>query len=48
VTKRAITSAMRVECNKESDGFVGKSNGNKGVRQSTVTRAMGMVTATSG
>jgi hypothetical protein len=48
VTKRAIASAMRVESNKESDGFVGKSNGNKGGVRSTVTRAMGMVTATSG
>ncbi len=27
---RAMATAMRVECNKESDGFGGKSNGNKG------------------
>ncbi len=27
---RAIATAMRMECHKESDGFGGKSNGNKG------------------
>jgi hypothetical protein len=35
--------ATRVECNKESNGFGGKSNGNEGGRQSMVTRAMAMV-----
>ncbi len=30
VTKKATMLATRVECNKESDGFGGKSNGNKG------------------
>ncbi len=38
--KRAIASVMRVECNNESDGFGGKSNGNEGGRQLRVTRAM--------
>ncbi len=27
---RAMAAAMRVECNKESNGFGGKSDGNKG------------------
>jgi hypothetical protein len=27
---RVMAMAMRVECNKESNGFGGKSNGNKG------------------
>jgi hypothetical protein len=27
---RAMVTAMRVECHKESDGFGGKSDGNKG------------------
>ena len=30
--KRAMALATRVECNKESDGFGGKSDGNKGGR----------------
>jgi hypothetical protein len=29
-TNRAMVMAMRVECHEESDGFGGKSNGNKG------------------
>ncbi len=29
-TNRVTASATRVECNKESNGFSGKSNGNKG------------------
>ena len=32
--------AMRVECEEESDGFGGKSDGNKGGRRLTATRAM--------
>jgi hypothetical protein len=46
-TKRAMLSATRVECNEESNGFSGKSNGNKGGRQLTETRAMAMVMATT-
>ncbi len=30
--KRAMALAMRVECDKESDGFGGKCNGNEGGR----------------
>ena len=41
--KRAMALATRVECDEESDGFGGKSNGNEGGRQLTVTRAMAMV-----
>ena len=37
--------ATRVECDKESDGFGGKSNGNKVGRQLMATRAMVTVTA---
>ncbi len=38
--------ATRVEsCDKESDGFGGKNDGNKGGRRLTATRAMVMVTA---
>ena len=43
--KRAMALATRVECDEESDGFGGKSNGNKGGRRLTVTRVMAMVTA---
>ena len=43
--KRAMALAMRVECDEGSDGFGGKSDGNKGGRRLTVTRAMAMVTA---
>ncbi len=44
--KRAMALAMRVECDKESNGFCGKSNGNEDGRQLTATRAMATVTAT--
>ena len=44
--KRAMVLATRVECDKESDGFGGKSNGNEGGRQLTATRALATVTAT--
>ena len=44
--KRVMGLAMRVECDKESNGFGGKSDGNKGGRQLTATRAMATVTAT--
>ena len=37
--------ATRVECDKESNGFGGKSDGNKGDRQLTATRVMAMATA---
>jgi hypothetical protein len=44
--KRAMALATRVEsCNKESDGFGGKSDGNEGGRQLMATRAMATVTA---
>ena len=43
--KWSIVWASRVECNKESDGFGGKSDGNEGGRQLTTTRAMATVTA---
>jgi hypothetical protein len=36
-----------VECNKESDGFGGKSDGNEGGRRLMVTRAKATVTATT-
>jgi len=36
-----------VECDEGSDGFGGKSDGNKGGRRLTVTRAMATVTATT-
>jgi hypothetical protein len=39
--------ATRVECDEESNGFGGKSNGNKGGRQLMATRAMATVTATT-
>jgi len=41
--KRAMALATRVKCDKESDGFGGKSNGNEGVMRLTVTRAMATV-----
>jgi len=44
--KRAMVLATRVECDKESDGFGSKSDGNECGRQLTATRAMAMVTAT--
>ena len=43
--KRAIALATRVECDEESDGFGGKSDGNEGGRRLTATRAMTTVTA---
>ena len=45
--KRAMALATRVECNKESNGFDGKSDGNKGGRGLTATRVMATVTATA-
>ena len=45
--KRAMALATRVGCNEESDGFGGKSNGNKGGRRLTATRAMATATATT-
>jgi hypothetical protein len=42
--KRAMALATRVKCDKESDGFGDKSNGNKGGRQLTATRVMVTVT----
>ncbi len=44
-TKRAMALVMRVECNKESNSFGSKSNGNKGGGQVTAIRAMAMVMA---
>ena len=44
--KRAMASATRVECDKESDGFGGKSDGNKGGRRLMVTRVMVTAKAT--
>ena len=43
--KRAMALATRVECDKESDGFGGKSDGNEGGRRLMATRVMAMVTA---
>jgi len=45
--KWAMALATRVECDKESDGFGGKSDGSEGGRQLTVTRALVTVTAMS-
>ena len=45
--KRAMALATRVECDKESNGFGGKSDGNKGGRRLMATRAMAMVTVTT-
>ncbi len=43
--KRAMVLVTRVEsCDKESDGFGGKSDGNEGGRRLTATRAMATVT----
>ncbi len=36
-----------MECDEESDGFGGKSNGNEGGRRLTATRGMATVTATT-
>jgi hypothetical protein len=47
-TKRAMSSATRVDCDEESNGFGSKSNGNEGGRQSTATkRVIMMVMATT-
>ena len=45
--KRAMALATRVECDEESNGFGGKSNGNEGGRRLTATRVMAMVMATT-
>ena len=45
--KRAMALATRVECDEESDGFGGKSDGNEGDRRLTATRAMARVMATT-
>jgi hypothetical protein len=46
--KRAMALATRVEsCDKESDGFGSKSDGNEGGRRLMATRAMATVTATT-
>jgi hypothetical protein len=46
-TKRAMAFAVRVECNKESNCFGSKSDGNKGGGQLMATRVMATVTATT-
>jgi len=43
--KRAIVLAMRMECDEESIGFGGKSNGNEGGRRLMATRVLATVTA---
>ena len=45
--KREMALATRVECNEESGGFGGKSDGNEGGRRLMVTRAMATVTVTT-
>jgi len=45
--KRAMALATRVECDEESDGFGGKSDGNEGGRRLTATRALATATATA-
>ena len=45
--KRAMALATMVECNKESNGFGGKCDGNEGGRRLMATRAMATVTATT-
>ena len=44
---RVMALMMRVECNKESDGFGSKSNGNEAGRRLTATRVMATVMATT-
>ena len=44
--KRAMALATRVECDEESNGFGGKSDGNEDGRQLTATKALAMVMAT--
>ena len=43
----AMALATRVECNKESNGFGGESNGNEDGRRLMAARAMAMATATT-
>jgi hypothetical protein len=43
--KRVMALATRVECDEESNGFGGKSDGNKGGRRLTATRAMATMMA---
>ncbi len=43
--KRVMALATRLECDEESNGFGGKSDGNEGGRQLMATRAMATVTA---
>jgi len=45
--KRAMALVTRVEYDKESDGFGGKSDGNEDGRRLTATRAMATVTVTT-
>jgi hypothetical protein len=46
--KRAMALATRVEsCDKESDGFGSKSDGNEGGRRLTATRLVATVTVTT-
>ena len=45
--KRAMALATRVECDEESNGFGGKSDGNEGGRLLAATRAMATTTATT-
>ncbi len=42
--KRVMALATRVECDKESDGFGGKSDGNDGGRRLMASRAMAKAT----
>ena len=44
--KRVMALATRMECDEESNGFSGKSDGNDGGRRLTATRVMATVTAT--
>ena len=45
--KRAMVLATRLECDEESNGFGGKSDGNKSGRRLTATRVMAMATVTT-
>jgi hypothetical protein len=42
--KRVMVLATRVECNEESNGFSGMSNGDEGGGQAMATRVMATVT----
>ncbi len=46
-TEKATVTTTRVECNKKSNGFGGKSDGNKGGGKVTASRAMATVMATT-